>query len=70
MADEITLYSEYLAEVKHSSQNTICSYVRDVSQFDAYLRNMEHCSLEDVTHQHSFVLFFFYINNIIFFISL
>ena len=51
MADEITLYSEYLAEVKHSSQNTICSYVRDVSQFGAYLRNMEHCALEDVTHQ-------------------
>lgn len=35
--DDIRRYGAYLAEEKHASQNTISSYLRDVSQFGAYL---------------------------------
>lgn len=43
MSDDIRLYVEYLTQIKHSSQNTICSYVRDVNQFVAYLEKEQHC---------------------------
>ena len=35
--DDIRRYGAYLAEEKHASQNTISSYLRDVSQFQTYL---------------------------------
>ena len=35
--DDIAAYGDYLAEEKHASQNTICSYLRDVTQFSEYL---------------------------------
>ena len=35
--DEIARYGEYLVEEKHASQNTIASYLRDVTQFSNYL---------------------------------
>lgn len=35
--DDIGRYGAYLAEEKHASQNTISSYLRDVSQFQTYL---------------------------------
>ncbi len=36
--DEITRYGEYLVREKHASQNTVSSYLRDVSQFADYLQ--------------------------------
>ena len=36
--DDIADFGTYLAEERHASQNTICSYLRDVTQFSAYLR--------------------------------
>lgn len=41
MADDLSSYVEYLTQIKRSSQNTICSYVRDVNQFAAYLNDRE-----------------------------
>ena len=35
--DDIARYGAYLAEEKHASQNTISSYLRDVTQFSEYL---------------------------------
>ncbi|MEG0779059.1 MAG: site-specific tyrosine recombinase XerD [Oscillospiraceae bacterium] len=35
--DYIAGYGAYLTEVKHSSDNTISSYLRDIHQFSAYL---------------------------------
>lgn len=29
-------YEVYLRDVKHASKNTLCSYMRDIKQFDAY----------------------------------
>ena len=43
--DDIAAYGDYLAEAKHASQNTICSYLRDVTQFSAYLREHQSCTL-------------------------
>ena len=37
--DEIARYGEYLRGEKHASQNTITSYLRDVTQFSEYLKN-------------------------------
>ena len=36
--DEITRYEEYLVREKHASQNTVSSYLRDISQFADYLQ--------------------------------
>ena len=47
--DDIARYGEYLAGEKHSSQNTISSYLRDVTQFADYLQNYEDVSLRDAT---------------------
>ena len=37
MADLLAQYEEYLATEKHSSQNTLSSYMRDLHQFSVYL---------------------------------
>ena len=47
--DDIKRYGAYLAEEKHASQNTISSYLRDVTQFAEYLQNYEDVSLRDAT---------------------
>ena len=41
MADLIDEYEVYLERERHASANTVCSYVRDVRQFDGYLRAPE-----------------------------
>ena len=46
MADYIAEYGAYLAEEKHASQNTISSYLRDVTQFSTYLRQHQDCDLK------------------------
>ena len=43
--DDIAAYGDYLAEEKHASQNTICSYLRDVTQFSEYLAEHQGCGL-------------------------
>ena len=43
--EEIKRYGAYLAEEKHASQNTISSYLRDVTQFEEYLENTHDCGL-------------------------
>ena len=41
----IERYGAYLAEEKHASQNTISSYLRDVTQFAEYLDGAQGCGL-------------------------
>ncbi|MCI8818059.1 MAG: site-specific tyrosine recombinase XerD [Oscillibacter sp.] len=38
LTDEIARYGEYLRREKHASQNTVTSYLRDVTQFSEYLK--------------------------------
>ncbi|QUO39475.1 site-specific tyrosine recombinase XerD [Dysosmobacter sp. Marseille-Q4140] len=44
-ADLIAEYGAYLTEEKHASQNTVSSYLRDVSQFSQYLRDYQDSDL-------------------------
>ena len=37
MTDFIASYREYLTEEKHSSANTLSSYIRDLTQFQSWL---------------------------------
>ena len=43
--DDIVRYGDYLSGEKHASQNTISSYLRDVTQFADYLDHTEGCGL-------------------------
>lgn len=43
--EDIVRYETFLAEVKHSSPNTISSYLRDITQFAEYLDNGRNCDL-------------------------
>lgn len=45
--EDIARYGTFLSEKKHASQNTISSYLRDVTQFAAYLENNRNYSLRD-----------------------
>ena len=49
--DDIARYGAYLAEEKHASQNTVSSYLRDVTQFEAYLENNQGCGLREATRE-------------------
>ena len=49
MADDIKAYGAYLAETKHSSQNTISSYLRDLHQFHDYVQDTLEADLRQVT---------------------
>ena len=46
-ADYISEYGTYLTEEKRASANTVSSYLRDVSQFAAYLHSEQGCELQD-----------------------
>lgn len=52
MSDQIAEYTEYLKREKRSSENTVCSYVRDVTQFRTYLREQEGLELEQCRSEH------------------
>ena len=43
--DDIADYGAYLAEERHASQNTVSSYLRDVTQFSEYLAGRHGASL-------------------------
>ena len=47
--DDIAAYGAYLAGERHASQNTVASYLRDVSQFSEYLTEHRDCGLRQVT---------------------
>lgn len=57
MTDFINQYESYLLEVKHSSANTVASYIRDLRQFDKYVSVTLDCRLEDVTPEQATVYF-------------
>ena len=63
MNDYISEYEAYLREVKHSSDNTIASYLRDLRQFDRYVTDNLELSLEDVTREQATVYFAWLTNN-------
>ena len=37
MVDYVSRYQNYLVQIKHASDNTVVSYIRDVRQFASYL---------------------------------
>jgi len=47
--DDIARYGAYLTEEKQASQNTVASYLRDVTQFSEYLLNSQQCGLREAT---------------------
>lgn len=49
MADFIAAYGTYLMDTKHSSQNTVSSYLRDLHQFQAYAQETLDGDLRAVT---------------------
>ncbi len=52
MADYIGEYASYLRLERHSSDNTITSYVRDVTQFSHYLEEVEETELPHCAQEH------------------
>ena len=52
MTDYIGEYGAYLREEKHASENTVSSYLRDVRQFDAYLRTVAETTLTKCRQSH------------------
>ena len=52
MTDYIAEYTRYLTEERRSSTNTVASYVRDVTQFTAYLRETECVEVLDCAQEH------------------
>lgn len=52
MTDYIVEYTRYLTEERHSSDNTIASYVRDVTQFVEYLNEAEKIEASDCRQEH------------------
>ncbi|MDE6455884.1 MAG: site-specific tyrosine recombinase XerD, partial [Dysosmobacter sp.] len=49
VTDEIARYGEYLVRERHASQNTVASYLRDVTQFSDYLKSRGPGLLEATT---------------------
>ena len=52
MADYIEAYGAYLRQVKRASENTVTSYLRDVRQFEGYLRAVPEVPVEACTQEH------------------
>ena len=52
MLDLINAYENYLTKVKQASANTVFSYMRDIRQFDSWLRNGEEMTVLDATEVH------------------
>lgn len=49
MLDLINAYENYLTKVKQASANTVFSYMRDIRQFSAWLRQMESADVVDAS---------------------
>ena len=63
MTDLINLYENYLLEVKHSSANTVASYIRDLRQFHKYVTENLERTLVEVTPEQATVYFAWLTNN-------
>ncbi|HIT33200.1 MAG TPA: site-specific tyrosine recombinase XerD [Candidatus Faecousia intestinigallinarum] len=51
MLDLVSAYENYLTKVKQASHNTVASYMRDIRQFAAWLRQTEEKEVVDATQQ-------------------
>lgn len=49
--DDIARFGAYLTEEKHASQNTVSSYLRDVTQFAEYLQTAQNCDLQAASRE-------------------
>ncbi len=49
MLDFVQAYENYLTKVKHASKNTVFSYMRDIRQFNTWLRDVENVELLEAT---------------------
>ena len=47
MVDLVTVYENYLLNIKHASANTVASYMRDIRQFSGYVSELEGISVAD-----------------------
>ena len=47
MLDLVQAYENYLSKVKHASENTISSYMRDIRQFSSWLASVKHADILD-----------------------
>ena len=47
MVDLVSVYENYLLNMKHASANTVASYMRDIRQFSSYVSEMEETSVSD-----------------------
>ena len=52
MLDLINAYENYLTKVKQASANTVFSYMRDIRQFDNWLRSTEEITVLDASQVH------------------
>ena len=52
MLDLINAYENYLTKVKQASSNTVFSYMRDIRQFDSWLRGNEEISVLEAGQVH------------------
>lgn len=48
MSDLIASYEMYLLNIKHASENTVVSYLRDIRQFSEYVEERLHKSIQTV----------------------
>lgn len=51
MMNVIDRYEDFLVHVKHASQNTISSYMRDIRQYASYLNIVPHVAILDVDQE-------------------
>ena len=47
MANLVSVYENYLLNIKHASANTVASYMRDIRQFRDYMTDVEELLLQD-----------------------
>ena len=51
MMNVIDRYEDFLVHVKHASQNTIASYMRDIRQYASYLNIVPRVAILDVDRE-------------------
>ena len=59
MLDLVRAYENYLTKVKQASSNTVASYMRDIRQFAAWLRDAEGLDVVDASQQNIAAYFSF-----------
>lgn len=52
MIDFISAYENFLLNTKHSSENTVTSYMRDIRQFDSYVQEYLDLPLSEIQSEH------------------